>query len=561
MTTALTRPTAPSDAASILALRQQLHDQHVEMLAVMEAIRDESVRLRTDYMDDIYAWLEEQILLSDIAVRINDDLVPDLKSAVLALNDILAGLPTAGGGGGSVDLTTIESRLQSLLDAIGTGGSSVRDILNWLFFNWNEVGGPYGTTAQITNVYRALTRGGVSLGLGDNYTYKRVEQIRDLLMGEGSGVDLSTVESRLQSIRDALPSDPATEGTLAAIKTDLGTHTASVITTLNSLDFCCEQGGDLTPPEPGTDPPPSDHCARAQWVIDGAIALMQTLAMLTQVGRKTVENAYSTIFGVIPSYIHCQDVSHQANKAIQRAVPENAFTDVISTMQLFKDELVCAIYNAADAGAADTAYQFEIEVMPAEYSAALVCARIALPLDILNPLFAGTLPDSAALTDYDSSYCDACGGSGATYPCPPSAGEAALDVTSNYRFLTDAADNKYTRGIEWGPSCRASGPMGYSCGSEVYAIHNELITNEKLWLVGNFNGYTFEQMSPDPNTVAYVRLIVDWAGPAGDYCTILNTPKTLTDDTTALLMYLKKDSDPDQMDQDFTVRITPPGAA
>jgi hypothetical protein len=211
MPTALVTPTFTANqpqTASFATLAQQSHDQHAELHTLLETLGTTMCNVLAELRT-----LNNNGIVVQGAINIDADGLA--TEATLAA--ILAGLPTAGGAGAGVDLTTVEARLQALLDAIGpTGTWTLRDVLDWWRLNFEDFDGalaPYHMLARQQNIYEALYGEGASYH-GDEYLYGKVAAIYEALTGEGSGVDLTTIESRLQSIRDAMPSDPATEGTL-----------------------------------------------------------------------------------------------------------------------------------------------------------------------------------------------------------------------------------------------------------------------------------------------------------------------------------------------------------
>lgn len=360
------------------------------LLKVIEALRGDSATA-----DNILQALRGDVQAS--AARNVIDRIPDLttiETALAALDTSQQATTSAINGltlsadNITIDVTTLETRLDSLIDQVERLRGVTTD----------------SAAANVDDVFQEL---------------------------DGLRADVATLmstadDSNFMQIVDIVENLTETQKELINFR--------KVFSVTN---FCCDDTVNTLPPPPDdTTAPQSDHCQRVQWFVDTGLVFLNELAKYKDVPSKlneaTVISLYQSNFGVTLSGFFAASIREHATYLLTSG---NAMADTIAQYNTISGisfavdvdgnsiattpGLTCALYDAnASSGAGnnviDSGYVFMRDVSTAAQLSETEFNQLMLIFDVFSPtaldaLFAGTIPtDPAELTGYDNTVCAGC---------------------------------------------------------------------------------------------------------------------------------------------------------
>lgn len=505
-------------------------------------------------------------------------------------------------------LNDMGSDISDILQTLGQSGTyTIREAISALWANWSSVGGGAELNLDVQQIFDALTDGD---WVGRDTTYDKLAEIYSILDGqfggEGGGmIDLYTLETTCQDILDHLENNPwpgatggdvdltSIEGMLGslvslvpniltatqAIQSSTGqvavdtslliqngaTNARYLADTMRNLDFCCPEVA--VAPDPVAGALPGDMCQRAQWFVDQAIDFAWELHIHTYNGTELSKSDFTAammlVFGKASDNYNMGRM-HRAYAGIladhPSEAPNNDFQSIRDQLIIDKQALVCALQNSDGVPTSKAQWRGYIETNWPLVSGFgddhVTLFALLAGVRILNDMADGLLPSAGDLSGYSADFCDSCsGGAGGT--CYPTlAGDyiekSSVGVTDDIGWVRQA--------IEWDSGC---GEAGHGFDMDAFiGINQAMLTNDRLYLVGDFFGYAVELVSyaGTDHFSAWVRWDVA-SGGEGNKGITTDIPAAMIDQHTAGIgIFVISTSSQADANRAFTVRLYAPGS-
>jgi hypothetical protein len=409
------------------------------LLKVVEALRGDSATA-----DNILQALRGDVQAS--AARNVIDSIPELDATQTALSDLLTAQQATTSA--IPDLTTIETALATL----DTSQQATTSAINGLTLTADNI--TIDVTTLETRLDSLIDQVERLRGVTADSAAANVDDVFQEL--DGLRADVATLmstadDSNFMQIVDIVENLTETQKELISFRK-----------VFSATNFCC----DTTIYDPPNDEtaddtvaPGSDHCQRVQWYVDTGLTFLNELNKFAPIPSKlnieTVNNLYETRFGGKLKDIDANMVRATANLLITSGEMSSIFANY-NTIRDFSFNvdydglnidstpgLLCALYNGTTAAEALSNLRTSLNKFykypdsgfidtPREAELLLLDIMLATSLD---ELFAGTIPtDPADLATYDNTACAGCSSSG---DCSFIAAGTSVDIASSgpYSFI------------------------------------------------------------------------------------------------------------------------------
>jgi hypothetical protein len=455
----------------------------------------------------------------------NDNILQAIRgdtdaSATRNVIDAVSGL-TLTADNITIDVTTLETRLDSLIDQV----ERLRGVT------------PDAAAANVDDVFQELND----------------------LRGDVTTLMSTADSSSFMQIVDIVEAVSGAQKEVANFRKDFAV-----------TDFCCDTTIITLPPEPDdTAITLSDYCQRVQWYIDAGFDFLMELSDFNaiSINAATIESLYQKHFDIAPHEYDRDTILW--NYRAKAAAGGTYFSDVLAQYSFIQSAsvdldvdgnsiasvpgLLCSFYNQAGATAAKAKSLFD-QLLDAYYgprsggvipsvneSSRLIIESTLSSTSLIALLQDMTIPaDPADLTGYDNTACAVCSGLG---DCPLAPGES-VDIPSGGSFSISGYQREaivWPTSGSWANIPRNDGIYGVPGGN----IQTDCVAG---WEVS----FPFDQLSNDTFRFTYkpdglTAAQVDIQG---------GSTWTVPANTVELMVFRSGSGTP--WDRPFTLRVTRP---
>jgi uncharacterized protein (UPF0335 family) len=529
--------------------KQRLND-------VVEALRGDSATA-----DNILQALRGDVQAS--AARNVIDRIPDLAATQTALSDLLTAQQATTSA--IPDLTTIETALATL----DTSQQATTSAINGLTLTADNI--TIDVTTLETRLDSLIDQVERLRGVTADSAAANVDDVFQEL--DGLRADVATLmstadDSNFMQIVDIVENLTETQKELISFRK-----------VFSATNFCCDDTVNTLPPPPDdTTAPQSDHCQRVQWFVDTGLVFLNELAKYKNVPSKlneaTVANLHQLHFNLT---IHPLDIASITTSARLLLASGNAMDDAIAAYTTVSGisfnvnmdgdtianapGLLCTLYDAPNAAFAhplvvnDTLSKFfhTSPLTEIQFEQLLLIDMTMSNPDALDALFAGTIPtDPADLTGYDNTACAGCSSSGGgTGDCQDDcsflAAGTSIDIASSGPYNIAGQSRAI---IEW--------PVGWPANENDSGVQGNVPTTrwvlDTCCVVGLELSFPSDQGSDDTYAISMVNELGDYVGIGGRY----GSEGAYTVPSGIRQLWVVRSGSGSPFDRPFTLRVTRP---